>query len=55
MGINRDKSRQPSKKLFYCGCDYDLVGHSGKCGVCGASYKGTKERKPFPTTVDQDD
>ena len=33
---NRQKSKAAKRGLFWCGgCDRNLVGQLGKCGVCG--------------------
>lgn len=45
---NRIKSKQPSKSKFWCGCDMQVVGHSGKCPNCGNTQKGRKFKKPGP-------
>lgn len=45
---NRRKSRAPSKRKFWCGCDRSQVGHSGKCPHCKASYKGLRDKKQGP-------
>lgn len=41
---NREKSKHANKKKFWCDhCDYDLVGHLGKCPKCGK--KNSKKLK----------
>jgi hypothetical protein len=49
--FNRLKRQQPSKRKYWCGCDREQIGDSGKCRHCGAVEKGVKLKKggPIPT------
>jgi len=50
LKLNRQKARTPGKKLYWCGCDLGRIGHSGRCRACGATRKGTKDKKAGPTS-----
>lgn len=40
---NREKARSANYVRFWCGnCDYDFIGETDKCSVCGAKGNGRK-------------
>jgi hypothetical protein len=43
---NREKARKATYGMFWCGvCDYDFVGETDKCSVCGT--KGNPRKMKY--------
>ncbi len=46
---NRELSKEPRGRHFWCGCDRDLVSVGERCGVCGHRWdKGRRNKRPVP-------
>jgi len=39
---NREKSKTAKRTKFWCRCDRNLVGQTGKCGYCGKKSEKKK-------------